>query len=425
MKILSISLSLAVIASIVAHAKPEQDTIDPLAAIGSQNLYAWGDDVTNDSAADQKTPERFAIAASELRFRADLLEQYEQYQNHIMTFAAAEGTCADDDIDEINNNINDMIRPLVENVKSALSGFKSPFGVGPLDGILSYLVGILNDINNYYVPSSAAAAESTTTTPTPAPTPTTTGGGGGNIPFAALQFAARTTRTILNTISGVPGIQDLVTPITLLLEGINKAAAAAGPCLPATAGEAGEKTNAKMVMTMIDSTYCSHLADIYRIAVAEAAKTSPALLNLSENISADMRRLAAGSLAILDLMSKHSIASSNDALLANRPIFAADLLNQFREELLQIEKSGNGDYNNNVFEGKKYAEIDLAIAVASSNALEACLRIAADPVAAIDDLNEELESAAAREEEEESGDEEDKDKDNENGEEDEEIDMDD
>ncbi|KAF9354729.1 hypothetical protein BGX26_007446 [Mortierella sp. AD094] len=140
----------------------------------------------------------------------------------------------------------------------------------------------------------------------------------------------------------------------------------------------------------IEQSNCNNIADMYRQAIAESIKISPAL-NLPADASEDLKRLAAGSLSVLDLMDKSSIATTNDALLASRPIFAADLLDQYRSELLRVATTDDI---------KTYAQAALGASVGISNALESCLRIAADPIDAIDELNDELEAQAYYDEEE-------------------------
>ncbi|KAF8975491.1 hypothetical protein BGZ46_009080, partial [Entomortierella lignicola] len=142
---------------------------------------------------------------------------------------------------------------------------------------------------------------------------------------------------------------------------------------------------------MIDESHCGKLADIYRQVIAEAVKTCPAL-DLPTDASEDLKRLAAGSLSVLDLMDKSSIATTNDALLATRPIFAAEILEQYRSELIRVATTDDI---------QKYSQTTLGAAVGISNALEACLRIAADPAGALDDLNEELEDEDDEDDEDE------------------------
>jgi hypothetical protein len=103
--------------------------------------------------------------------------------------------------------------------------------------------------------------------------------------------------------------------------------------------------------------------------------------------------LASSSLTLLDLMSKTSIAKTNEALLATRPIFAGDLIQEYRAELMRLAPTD--DIRN-------YAEISLGLIVGYSNSLEACLRVAADPVGAFDEVDEELEAEMEEDEEEEN-----------------------
>ncbi|KAF9364420.1 hypothetical protein BGX34_001582 [Mortierella sp. NVP85] len=63
--------------------------------------------------------------------------------------------------------------------------------------------------------------------------------------------------------------------------------------------------------------------------VKDSIKTT---LAINGSATEDMKRAAAGSASVLDLMDKSSIASSNENLLAVRPIFAGDLLDQYRQE---------------------------------------------------------------------------------------------
>jgi len=133
-----------------------------------------------------------------------------------------------------------------------------------------------------------------------------------------------------------------------------------------------------------DEFRCYSLADLYREALEDSVKISPAL-NLPADASEELRRFTTGSLTLLDLMAKTSIAKTNDALLATRPIFAADLLQEYRAELLRLAPPE--DIRN-------YADISLGSIVGFSNSLEACLRVAADPVGALDELNKDLDAEA-------------------------------
>ncbi|KAF9081299.1 hypothetical protein BGX27_004990 [Mortierella sp. AM989] len=146
---------------------------------------------------------------------------------------------------------------------------------------------------------------------------------------------------------------------------------------------------------VIDQSHCSSLADLYRQVIAESIKINPAL-SLPTDASEDLKRLAAGSLSVLDLMDKSSIATTNDGLLASRPIFASDVLDQYRSELLRVATTDDI---------KDYAISALGTSIGVSNALESCLRVAADPIGAVDELNDELEAQAYYDDDEDEDDE--------------------
>ncbi|KAG0015151.1 hypothetical protein BGZ81_011826 [Podila clonocystis] len=108
---------------------------------------------------------------------------------------------------------------------------------------------------------------------------------------------------------------------------------------------------------------CFELADFYRGAVANTLEHPPAL----DEMSAEIKRLVEGSAAILDVMSKSSIAPMNDDILTIRLIFGTNELLQYRDELLHLSQSE---------EIQKYAGA-LSVIISSSNALKACISIAA------------------------------------------------
>jgi len=127
---------------------------------------------------------------------------------------------------------------------------------------------------------------------------------------------------------------------------------------------------------LTDETQCNALADLYRATLEDSVKISPAL-NLPADASEELRRLTTGSLAVLDLLSKTSIAKTIDDLLAICPSFASDLMQEYRAELLRL--SPTEDIRN-------YTDISLGSVVSFSNSLEACLRVAADPVGALEEF---------------------------------------
>jgi hypothetical protein len=128
----------------------------------------------------------------------------------------------------------------------------------------------------------------------------------------------------------------------------------------------------------INQASCYNIADLYRATVADVIANAPVL---PADASEDLRRYSAGAQAILQIMSKNSIAANNDALLNTRPVFAAELLHEYGTEMV---RAGAKDAV------QSYAVGSFSFVIGYSNALEACLRIAADPAAAVEDLNEEL-----------------------------------
>ncbi|KAF9910202.1 hypothetical protein EC991_007129 [Linnemannia zychae] len=128
----------------------------------------------------------------------------------------------------------------------------------------------------------------------------------------------------------------------------------------------------------IEPSSCNLIADMYRAAVKTAAEKFPGAYDANNE---ELKSLISASVALLGVMDQYSIASSNDALLASRPIFSTSLFDQYRQEI--IEKADSDAL-------KLYAQSDLAILVSISNGLEACLHVAADPEAAAEELAEEL-----------------------------------
>lgn len=119
---------------------------------------------------------------------------------------------------------------------------------------------------------------------------------------------------------------------------------------------------------------CGELADLYRGAIAHSLEFRPVV---PEDASAEIKRLEAGAAAVLEILRTSSITADNMDLLEMRPVFGALELEIYREELLHLSTSD---------EIKYYAAVLLAMVIGSSNALEACLRIVEDPIAASEDL---------------------------------------
>ncbi|KAG0244466.1 hypothetical protein BGX31_009131 [Mortierella sp. GBA43] len=144
---------------------------------------------------------------------------------------------------------------------------------------------------------------------------------------------------------------------------------------------------------LVNQVHCNGVANMYRNTVKDSIKTCPAI---GGSAPENMKRAASGSASVLDLMDKSSVASTNEELLAVRPIFAANLLDQYRQELLTVADSE---------EMKDYAQTNLGLVINMSNALEACLRVAADPATAGEEYNEESEFLADEEDDWEDEDE--------------------
>lgn len=114
---------------------------------------------------------------------------------------------------------------------------------------------------------------------------------------------------------------------------------------------------------------CFELADFYRGAVANTLEHPPTHNDMSNEI----KRLVEGSAAILEVMSTNSIAAANEDILKIRPIFGTAELLQYRDALLHLSESE---------EIQKYAAGALSVIISSSNALKACISLAAAAKAA-------------------------------------------
>ncbi|KAG0208672.1 hypothetical protein BGX33_006085 [Mortierella sp. NVP41] len=206
--------------------------------------------------------------------------------------------------------------------------------------------------------------------------------GGSNLSTAVifgLDFAFSTLKTITSTISLVPLPIDF-TPIVKAIQDTKSIIRTAVMC--ALGGSKVEFTQG----------HCDATADLYRFLVEDASKQSPVM---PETASEEWKRIAAGSLSVLEL-SKNAIAKTNKGLLSTRPIFTPDLLSQYRDEFMRVAETDKA---------KIYVQTYLGAIVGVSNALEACLRVAADPVAAVEELQDVLNAQARFEDENEDDDE--------------------
>ncbi|KAF9165709.1 hypothetical protein DFQ26_009468 [Actinomortierella ambigua] len=205
---------------------------------------------------------------------------------------------------------------------------------------------------------------------------------------------------VINTLGGEPSSRDLNTSLNLL-KGISKALGATEPGVKVIPGfedtiktavfsinsvaECLEQTieqtppiPGNVAVLAFQQEYCYPIADLYRSMVGALLENA---VYIPDGSSDEMKRSMTGILAVLDIMSKSSIAANNADLLKVEPIFAADMLEQFRDVYVSLAERN---------EQKLFANAGLTVAIGASNALEACLRIAKDPTSAIDDLKEDL-----------------------------------
>lgn len=197
---------------------------------------------------------------------------------------------------------------------------------------------------------------------------------------AGLDFAFSSLKTILASFKYIPLPFD-ISPIVKAIESTKPIIRTAVRCVLG---------GSKLAITQ---GHCAPTADMYRLFIADATTNAPIV---PDTASEDWKRIAAGVSSVLQL-SKNAIAQSNEALLNTRPIFAADLLNQYRDEYLRVAETDDA---------KIYAQTYLGAIVGASNALEACLRVAADPAVAAEELHQELNAQARFEDENDEGDDE-------------------
>ncbi|KAG0284913.1 hypothetical protein BGZ96_010763 [Linnemannia gamsii] len=343
MRILSLSVGLAAVTFVAVQAA------DPLAATGAQNNYEWAPAASDQDLAAQV--EDLSAQVAEIEFRASILSRLEQEPSADFK---AEGTCDGS----------------MANLKTSLSSISGPLSTTGLEPYTGSVVRHIQQTNDRLISMISGA-----------------GSNGGSLPVATITFAIESLVQILEGIASVIPLESTAKPILQAMNSLQESVAIFSQC----GAEGGKIT--------IEPSSCFALADIYRGVIQDAAGANPAL-NLPTDAPQDLRRLASGSLTILDLISKYSIAATNEALLASRPMFAADILDQYRTEMIRVTTSD---------EIKGYAVASLGTVVGVSNALEACLRVAADPVAAIDELNEELEAQALYDEYEDEDDDDDED----------------
>ncbi|KAG0359006.1 hypothetical protein BGZ54_010177 [Gamsiella multidivaricata] len=294
--------------------------------------YAWAPEGGNKELANQQ--EELSSTISELEFRSQFLTHLENSSD----FKAMAVNC---------DGAKSIIKHAFEAAKSVIDIVINIPVVGKL---LSYVKTAFDKLNS--IVDSALTF-------------------GNSASYLSVNLIFSAAKTTLSVIATGP-LKSLYMPFLRLLTSIQSTVNDLVKCVTGTS------------KVRIEVAHCNDLANLYRLVVSESVKTSPAL-NLPADASPELKRLAAGSLSLLDLLEKSSIAAKNEDLLTTRPIFAADVLNQYRTELLRVSKTD---------EIRDYAQASLTTVVGMSNALEACLRVAADPVGAIDELNEELEAQA-------------------------------
>ncbi|KAF9548412.1 hypothetical protein EC957_006628 [Mortierella hygrophila] len=344
MRILSLALCAAAIACVAAQVAPEQQQQQQQAEFdvaGVQDNYAW---------AAAATPEELALKADELAelaaeisFRAELLDSLNRdFQ--------AEGL----DCIAYKPAIDAVLTGIIQPAKSVTN---SPFVGTAFQFLVQQLEGLKGLVDKVTTDSSGIVA--------------------------GLDFAFSTLKTILATIKHIPLPSD-ISPIVKVIESAKPIICTAVQCVLG---------GSKLAITQ---DHCAPIADMYRLFVADATTNAP---TVPDTASDEWKRIAAGVSSVLQL-SKNAIAQSNEALLNTRPIFAADLLNQYRDEYLRVAETDDA---------KIYAQTYLGAIVGASNALEACLRVAADPAVAAEELLQELNAQARFEDDNDENDEDDND----------------
>ncbi|KAF9212080.1 hypothetical protein BGZ59_007252 [Podila verticillata] len=95
---------------------------------------------------------------------------------------------------------------------------------------------------------------------------------------------------------------------------------------------------------------------------------------------------------VLDLMAQSTIAARNEILLVIRPIFVAELLDQYRYEIERVSVKAKDEA------WRQYAQLGLVAVSDVSNTLEACVQVVANSAVACEELEEDLEVLARNEE---------------------------
>ncbi|KAF9542224.1 hypothetical protein EC957_002235 [Mortierella hygrophila] len=333
MKIISLSLGLAAIALVSAQ------QADPMAAPGAQTTYEWASSGDQNELVAQLEELSYQVSEQALRIQFLSGPDVVAPKSVVGDQFSAQGSVCDNAASVVSTTIDKVVKLINDSLGPGSLG--APIGV-ILNTILNHINGLLSGIT-----------------------------GGGPLAVVAMTVSAAIDNAIwfLNSLSLGP-LKVILAPVIGILETIKQAVRTLIIC-QAGFGSLSEGH-------MFEQQSCYLLADIYRDTVADATK---AFAVLPTDVSEDLNRYLQGALAILENASKTSVAATNEALMATRPIFSADVLDQYRMEILR--NSGDSDAV------KMYAVADLGAVVAFSNGLEACLRIAADPAAAAEEVNEE------------------------------------
>ncbi|KAF9353311.1 hypothetical protein BGX26_008906 [Mortierella sp. AD094] len=330
MRVLSASICLAAVACLAVHASLEQVT----------QTY-FGSALQRDEAE---------VAVSEFDYRGLFLEQVEVLQS--LVYGTSEPEAAGDSkIDPVSlstpncTNAVDLLKEIIPTLPDQFIMLLSPV---PGAAIINVAINITLD------PFVTIAKEGLSSIP-----PSTAN---------AVSVALTTLMTALQALSSIPIITPLVIPLVSALTQVQEVANMAIKC--ATIGVADVEEGVSKIA--VDENHCNGIADIYRTVAAESLKNSP---SVPETASSDLKRLVAGSAAVLDLMDKNSISQ-----LERRPLYTES------DDI------------------KSFAQVNLGLVISISNALEACMYIASDSSAAAEEYAMEEKALAKAEDEDDEAD---------------------
>ncbi|KAF9122281.1 hypothetical protein BGW39_009865 [Mortierella sp. 14UC] len=325
MKIAALSLGLAVVAVVAAQAA------DPLTANDAQTNYEWAQPADQTDLIAQL--EASYSQMSELEFRSQILVSFEEQPAEASEGVEfnAEFICTAG-FKVIENALNEVAKKVAGVDAATIPGF------APIRKYFDNISSML-----------ATAAQSASSA------------------------------NVQGTFHAVNAVTTMLSAVSTLTLGM----------LPKSIGEGLENTKkglSQLVMCSLsaqnvpsmDKSTCYEIADLYRAIVADVVAGAPVL---PADASEGLQRYSAGAQAILQIINKNSIAVNNEALMSSRAIFAAELLDEYRTEML---RSGAKD---------SIRPTPLAHF--------ACLRVAADPAAAAEELNDKLDALEDEDEDDE------------------------